>query len=274
MCNKMMDNYMSVRVAKCRGFSILEIVIALAIMGILLFSGGKLVQTTRDFDDVAENKRYMNQVHDMLLTFVQVNGFLPCPDTDGDGAENRIGTDFRCADHFGTIPFLDLGVSAKDAWNQPLRYAVNRRTATSADISNSDLTASYFNDRVGGGIPFFRFSTPPIATTVAGGEVPTNGGNYRICSETTVDCVAGDNLIEAAAIVVVVSFGKNGAQTWANGVTGLSAAEAENIDENDLRFWLAQGSNDPANSFDDQLFWLTGYDVKYAVIKSGGVLLP
>lgn len=264
----MIDRYVPVTVTKCRGFSILEIMIALAIMTILLFGAGNLVQTTRDFDEDAESKRYMNQVYDGLLTFVQVNGFLPCPDVNGDGVEDRIG--INCTNHFGTIPFLDLGVNAVDAWNQPLRYAVNRRVA-SPDILNNALTASYFND-TGAGTAFFRFSTPPIA--VAGGNVLVNPGNYRICSEITVNCAVGDNLLEANAIAVVVSFGRNGAQTWANGVIGLSAAEAENIDVNNLRFWSAQGSNVAGNSFDDQLFWLTGHDVKYAVIKSGGVLLP
>ncbi len=262
----MIDRYVPVTVTKCRGFSILEIVIALAIMTILLFGAGNLVQTTRDFEEYAENKRYMNQVYEGLLTFVQVNGFLPCPDVNGDGTENRTG--IRCTRHLGTIPFLDLGVNAVDVWNQPLRYAVNRR-ATTPDIMNNALMASYFNN-TGAGTAFFRLSTPPIA--VAGGNVLVSAGNYSICSETTVNCAAGDNLLEAAAIAVVVSFGRNGAQTWTNGVTGLSTAEAENIDVNDLRFWSAQRSNVAGNSFDDQLFWLTGHDIKYAVIKSGGVL--
>ena len=78
-------------------------------------------------------------------------------------------------------------------------------------------------------------------------------------------------MLECAAIEVVVSFGKNGADTWAKYNAGtenlLDAAEKENADD-DNYFWRSNGSNVAGQEYDDQLIWLTGYDVKYALLKS------
>jgi len=149
-------------VERNRGFSLLEMMIALLILSVLLFGAAHTVQTARDFDQYTENKQYMNRVYDGLLTFVQVNGFLPCPDTDGDGAENRNpGNGMDCMNASGTLPFLDLGVTATDVWDQPLLYAVNVDTDTiggASDMASTENSASYFNNQ---GAPVFQFDDPP-----------------------------------------------------------------------------------------------------------------
>jgi len=259
---------------KNKGFSLLEIMIALLIMSVLLFGVAYTAQTARNFEQYTENKQYMNRVHDSLLTFVQVNGFLPCPDTNGDGTENRNLAVPACNDANGRLPFLDLGVAETDAWGQPIFYAVNRDTDNiggTSDIASVGNSASYFNNQ---NAPVFGFNTPPVGNTLTGAA-----GNYSVCGERTplnlAACATANVLIEGSAVAVVVSFGQNGATTWAGivggGNTNLANAEAENAD-NDLVFWLAEGSIVEKQEFDDQLFWLTGYDVKYAIIKSGRAL--
>ena len=260
-----------------KGFSLLEVVIALMIFIILMVVSVDVLKNTREYDHLLENQHYMNEVKNAFITFVKVNGFLPCPDTDGDGKENREGApDFECTFARGTIPFLELGVPATDVWHQPLLYAVNERTDTSGvlEITNPLESASYFNNQ---SAPVFDWNTLPI------GVIP-DGGNYRICGELTnmtagcSSATSNAELLEASAIAVVLSFGENGNVTWnaintnASGASiGLDEAEIENMD-GDQDYWKAVGSQREGQKFDDSLFWLLGTDIKYAIVSSGGTL--
>ncbi len=254
--------------SRSQGFSLLEISIALAIIGFLSYTLAVGVTSTRDFDDSTENRRSLENIRASMLTFVQSNGYLPCPDTDtvADGVENR--TAGVCNAKNGKLPYQMLGVAAVDQWEQPFYYAVNNKTDLSGTVEIADPTksASYFSDITP---PLFTLSTPPVA-------VDPGSGNYSVCGEvvtTTCDGATADaDKIEITAIAVIISFGKNGAETWAKRAAGtintLSAAEQENADDENY-FWKARGSNVVGQYFDDQLVWLTGYDLKYALVKSG-----
>lgn len=256
------------------GFSLLELVIALMVLMVLMVVTVTVVQNQREYDRLLHNTHDMENIHSALMTFVKTNGFLPCPDTSGDGKENREAiAPFACSFERGRLPFLELGLSAGDAWRQPFFYAVNTRTDSSGvlDIADAKASASYFNNQ-NSPQPFFNVQTRPF------GEGDNGAGNYGICGEQTpsnlTTCSSSD-LIESAAIAVVVSFGQNGAATWAelNGgaSAGLNNAEAENIDK-DQFFWKAAGSERSGARFDDQLIWITAWDIKSAIISSGGRL--
>lgn len=249
---------------KQKGFSLLELAIALTLIAILLYGATGSLNKIDDYDDYAQNRIFMNKVHDALLTYVQVNHFLPCPDSDGDGLENRnTANPAWCDQVAGTLPYLDLGLSSTDVWGSPLYYAVNNKT-DSADIIDPNKSASYFN-RSGAPAVGFDYDTPPFGSN--------NGtGNYTVCNERALFCngaTPADELSGFAAIAVVISYGKNGAETWAGNPGG--NAEVENANGNNY-FWQGQGSDVQGSNFDDQLIWLTGYEVKYSVIKSGAVL--
>lgn len=243
------------------GFSLLELSIALTIIAILSFGLSGALNKVGDFDKYTENRVILQKNYQAFLTFAQVNGYLPCPDTDGDGLENREGT-FECTDKNGTVPFQDLGVAFGDVWNQPLHYSVNNQADNSTgEILDPLESASYFSNQPGA--LHFDIDTPPFGSS-------TGSGNYTVCNELAVAaCNAATPSAGRAGfsvIAVVVSFGKNGAQTWAG--NAVSAAEVENSD-NDNFFWQAVGSNVQNQDFDDQLFWITGYDIKYVSLKSG-----
>jgi len=253
-----------------KGFTLLELAIALTIISVLSYTLVLGVQSGRDFDKYGEDRAYLNEVRTALLTFVQANGYLPCPDTDNDGAENRSAG--VCDDKNGALPYLELGLPSKNTWGDPLYYAVNNQadnTTGSSPLPIDDNTesASFFGNS---SAPIFGLNTPPIGVT-------KGSGNYSVCSEqsTSANCATStcpSHMLECAALLTVVSFGKNGAQTWskyaAGNVSSLDAAEKENADD-DNYFWQAQGSNVSGQEFDDQLIWLTAYDIKYAMLRSG-----
>lgn len=246
------------------GFSLLEISISLVIIAALSYTLVNGMGISRGYDKASENRIYMYKVKTGLLTFVQVNGYMPCPDTDfpQDGVENREGSGV-CTNARGRLPFMSIGVSEQDAWGQPVRYVVNARTDASGTLEINDATksASFFNSV---SAPFFTLNTVPIA--VSGGS-----GNGRVCGESldlTATCngsTPSANVIEPQAIAVAVSFGTNGADTWAGNAS--SATEIENSDYDD-NFWQAPKSSDPGQEFDDQLVWITGHEVKYALLRS------
>lgn len=260
-----------------RGVTLLEIAISLSILAALLYGVSGALNTADNIEIYQENKNYLESVRKAITTYVQVNRYLPCPDTNGNGRENRRNS-LQCTKDVGKLPYLDIGVEAQDAWGEVLKYAVNRRADNAARIVLPDESASYFNNTVSP-FPFFNQNTPPFGS---------NGGaaNLQVCSRTAISCVGStptDDVIEFSAIAVIVSFGKNGKQTWDaienNSFNSLSAAEIENADS-DLYYWKAIGlsgfedSDSTKTFYDDQLFWLTGYDVKYAVQRSGGFFLP
>ena len=252
-----------------KGFTLLEVSIALAIVAFLSYTITLGVKATRDFDRYAENKQLLDNVRTSLLTFAQSNGYLPCPDSDTtpDGVENRTGN--VCNDKNGFLPYQMLGIDPNDAWDQPLYYTINER----ADVSGTqqiDLpaeSASFFNNTAA---PVFNTLTKPVGLTSGAGNISVCGEDVTAsCTSSTADA----DVIELKAIAVVVSFGKNGADTWAKVASGptavalLDAAEEENADDDNF-FWQAIGSNVTGQEFDDQLVWLTGYDVKYALLRS------
>ncbi len=260
--------------ANNKGFSLLELSVALVVLVILMVTTVNIVKSTREYDHLLNNDVYMNEVRSALMMFVRVNSFLPCPDSNGDGKEDRQGgSNFECTTAQGKIPYLDLGVAATDVWGQPLLYAVNAEADSSGHLGFADDKASarYFDRR---NPPAFSLDTYPLEKD--------GRKNYRVCGEITslnTGCSStgteNDEMLEFAAIAVVVSFGENGAAAWhafdSKNRGGLDDAEFENVD-GDQQFWKGSGSRREGQTFDDQLFWILGGDVKYAIISSGGQL--
>ena len=66
--------------------------------------------------------------------------YLPCPDTDGNGTENRPSSG-ECFQQRGFFPWRDLGTASQDGWGNRIRYAVT------ADLA--DATIGFHNTSSG-----------------------------------------------------------------------------------------------------------------------------
>lgn len=112
-----------------KGFSLIEMAIALLILGLLIASFQGIFKLVFDTDHKMLEQQSMHTINRALQTYVSVNSYLPCPDTDGDGRENRV-TDAGnsvCADREGGLPYEDIGVPGNDAWGNPYYYRVHQR---------------------------------------------------------------------------------------------------------------------------------------------------
>jgi hypothetical protein len=83
-------------------------------------------------DRVNETREILANMDYALQGYLSVNKRMPCPDTNGNGQENRddngspaVFTDDSCSTYQGNIPYVTLGiVSDEDVWKNRLYYGV------------------------------------------------------------------------------------------------------------------------------------------------------
>ena len=107
-----------------RGFSLVELAVVLVITGLLL--GGMLVSLSAQSQlrATAAQQRQFSELIEALVGYAASRPgkpYLPCPDSDGDGAEDR-QADGDCRAAEGGLPWRELGVGHEDAWGNRLRY--------------------------------------------------------------------------------------------------------------------------------------------------------
>ena len=184
-------------ISKQKGFTLVEIAIVMLIFGLII--GGIMgpLKTQLENIDRKETEKLIDDTKGAMIGFAIRNGRLPCPDTTGDGQENKPG--INCTSTRGTVPWATLGVNPQDAWNQPLTYRV--------DTDFADSTT-------GTGCP----------------DTDVPGMSFELCStgNITVRATSAGATVASGVPAVIVSHGKN----W---VAGGDVNEQENSD-NDANF--------------------------------------
>jgi prepilin-type N-terminal cleavage/methylation domain-containing protein len=234
---------MTMRHPDCKGFTLAELAIVLVIVALLM--GGMLVPLSaqRELQDYRETQRQLSDITEALLGYAAShaatgsgNPYLPCPDADGDGFEDRKGSE--CVADEGRLPWSDLGVGREDAWGNRFRYRVAKKYSDS-----------------GSG---FSLTTTAFATTF-----------LRVCEDPAC---AADRVIASHLPAVIVSHGKNGAGAFReSGETNPAPGgkdETANQDAND-NFVLHSPSGAADNEFDDLVAWVSPYLLFNRMIVAG-----
>lgn len=198
LCRSLCEDAMNKRYThKQKGFTLVEIAIVMLIFGLII--GGIMgpLKTQLQNLDRKETKKLIEGTKDAMIGFAIRNGRLPCPDTSGDGQENKPGV--NCTSARGVVPWVTLGVSQHDAWNRPLTYRV--------DTDFADSTT-------GTGCP----------------DTDVPGVSFELCStgNITVRATSTGATVASGIPAVIVSHGKN----W---VGSGDVNEQENSD-NDANF--------------------------------------
>lgn len=224
---------------RLRGFSLVEMAVVLAIVGLLL---GGLIMTLSAQQSVQrtqETRRLLVQAREALLGFAAIHGRLPCPaeptlasGAAGAGSE-RPATAAGCSGgQSGVLPWATLGLPETDAWGRRFGYRV------SAD--------------------FARSVTPPAKAAFA---LDTVGDN-------TVRVASGGAPLATAVPAVIVSHGANGAGAYnASGTALPASADADEIENHD-------GDSDfvdktPTESYDDLVEWLATPTLMNRMLQAG-----
>lgn len=160
-----------------QGFTLVEMAVVLIIVSLL--TGGLMMTLSSQVEQRqrSEAKKQLEEAREALIGFAAshhaIDGkpHLPCPDTDGDGLENRNALPLlTCMNDYGHLPTTDLGLTPADPWGNRLRYHVH---------------PNFARGNVG-----FTLSTTP---------------NLRVCEQA-----ACTSLIASAVPLVLVSGGRNG----------------------------------------------------------------
>jgi prepilin-type N-terminal cleavage/methylation domain-containing protein len=223
-----------------RGFTLIELAIVLVIITFLI--GGLAMPLSAQIQArrVAETRQIMEEAREAIMGFAmthQVTGqpYLPCPDTVGDGIENRDAAGI-CAGEEGFFPWVTMGTADQDAWGNRLRYRVTAAYADgSAGFSNADV------------------------------------GNIQVCSSsacTTVD-------VASNVPVVLISHGPNGRGARSASGNTLAAPSGANELENtnnDINFVsrVPAPAEAAGGEFDDLVVWISDSLLRSRVCPAGG----
>lgn len=213
-----------------RGFTLIELAMVAVVLGLLM--GGLLGPLTIQAEN---NRRHeaqaeLEKIGEALLGYAMVTGRLPCPNTDGQGDENREKN--RCHGsgnvYHGLVPWKVLGVGRLDPWGNRFAYAV------SAVFSDQPL------------------AQPAIAPADMGAITVVNGVDFT------------------PALVLSHGPNGHGAISGHHVRQSLpsSATEKDNGNQ-DARFVLAEYNDTVAQAFDDQMVWLSPFVLKNRLYQAG-----
>ena len=144
-----------------KGFSLIELAIVLAILGVLFLAVPSITPTIQKMFIAENDEQTLAKADDAIKGFLKANSRFPCPDSDDDGFENcAAGVDA------GLLPYKTLKLSSpvKNGFGQVIAYSVYRNSSATASL-DADL-ASLKN----------RFS--PI---LPDGEVSINSNGLDFC---------------------------------------------------------------------------------------------
>jgi len=115
-----------------RGFTLVEVAIVLVIVGLMMSAFLMPLAAQLDSRNYRESREKLEEIKEAIIGFAlshtagDGNQYLPSPDTNGDGAEDRLALGGGCANDEGELPTQELGVITVDSWNNKYIYRVSQ----------------------------------------------------------------------------------------------------------------------------------------------------
>jgi len=247
-----------------RGFSLTELAMVLAIVGVLL--GGLLYTLLAQVEQRSwtDTELRLDGAREALLGFATVNGRLPCPARDGSSADEVRNATGECRDgagenyYGGLLPARALGYQpvdaqgyAVDAWGNRLRYAVAKAVTGCAGV------------------------TPALPHFTHAANLKTNGitcqpADLVVCRSasgaSSASCGPASNVMTNQNVVAAI--------VWSPGKNAAAAGADEGANQNGDPVFVSRPPS-PAGAaggaFDDLMVWLPA-GVLYGRLVAAGVL--
>jgi prepilin-type N-terminal cleavage/methylation domain-containing protein len=132
------------------GFSLLEMSIVLAILGILLAAIIPSITAQIDQQHRHDTLKQMNEIKDALYGYTIVNGRLPCPAKAPIPTNTANAGISDCTLTLGVIPWATLGTNETDAWGRRFTYSASSAFITANFSLNSIGTLTVKTAATGG----------------------------------------------------------------------------------------------------------------------------
>ena len=213
---------------RSKGFSLVELAVALAIIALLLAGALIPLSTQIDVRSGADTQRSMESIREAIFGFAQANGRLPCPANGGTpagtvdtttwpapitgiaaGAEQWDPNNNRCYIAFGVVPWTTLGVAETDAWGRRFTYRVSPVF--------SDIWGNSTWSTITGTSPPSAGTQNPACNPI---PIPTSPTTFALCTlgDIAVWTRGGATTtavpLGTALPAVFISHGKNGFGAW------------------------------------------------------------
>jgi prepilin-type N-terminal cleavage/methylation domain-containing protein len=237
------------RIFSQRGFTLIELAVVIAIVGLLLGSLMVPLATQVEARQIGEADRILQDAREALYGFAIANGRLPCPASSlSNGLESPVGGGICTNAQDGFLPAATLGIMptdpegfAIDSWGNRIRYAVTDANASAFTTAN--------------GVSTQHLTAPPSPDLqVCSTGIGISGGK----------CAAG-KAVTAIAVAVVFSLGPNGL------AGGASPDEGPNRDNDRVFVSRLAGNRSAGGEFDDIVTWLSPH-VLYSHLVAAGKL--
>lgn len=248
-----------------KGFTLVEMAVALVVIGFLIAGGMNLMGASSDVSRYKKTQSLLEEAKEAVEGYYSINLKLPCPDTNfpPDGVSD-LQANGVCVGARGFLPFVTLGVGGEgDAWGQPFKYMVQVDTSRGAYIKPDSSTSPATTEQ--NSANFFvtqaNFCNPSRIAE-------TDSANVSVKS---LD-VNQNNVIADHLAFALFSTGKNGSQTntgMTNAFSGNGGCltllaepsqgirlEQENCDANSTLRYGTQQSDGNTVLFDDMLVWV------------------
>ena len=189
---------------KNKGFTLIELAMVLVIIGLLL--GGILSSLSAQLElrQINASKKDLNDIKLALIGYAMSHAaadgkpYLPCPDTDANGTENRNAG--LCTNVEGDLPWADLGMPNLDSWDNLYQYRVTQtfadsnigiRLITPATQGNMNIRAAAAGNIIASNVPVVVFSTGKNGASGGADEAENNNNNTDFVSHESRN-VAGN----------------------------------------------------------------------------------
>lgn len=232
------------------GFTLVEMAIVLAIVGLLLGGLIPTLSAQMELRLINETRKQLGEIQQALIGYAVINGRLPCP-AYSTGAEDPVGGGNCNHSYDGFIPAATLGLPttnsngfAVDSWGNRIRYAVTPWSSNAYTTTNGMATTGISNLSPAG-TPYLQ-----ICSTASSSSSSCSVANSALASSPGIP-------------VVIYSTGKNG------GYGGTGADEAENPNPNSADNDRVFVSHTPTSNFDDLVIWISTNTLLNRMVTAG-----
>lgn len=194
------------------GFTLIEMAIVIVIVGLLISIVVTVLPSLIQSAKIKKARAELERADFAIEGYVAANGREPCPDTDGDGLENRndggttaTAADDSCDAYSGDLPYRTLGLSSgNDIWQNTLVYSVYEGMIK----TNLSDYCSHLESFISGPDPSWLRTTDSLGSTnqayvlVSGGPKDMDGANGffddRNGSPGNLEFEASNRIVDAA----------------------------------------------------------------------------